>query len=349
MKIKLKRERQERYAILSRIGISVGIGAIVLSLLPFGSISAETSVRPIRADQEKSKDMTEEMRDRLDSRIDPRLRANVTASTSAKRVPPPRLVKNASTTASSTRPKKLEDRDQGKGQGNGAICSRIISSEAQIIANLTKSVRDKSGARKENILKNREDKDNKLEERRDAHDDNKEIRYEKLEANAKTDAQIAAVAKFKTTMEAAITTRRTAVDLAISTYRKDVDAIISKYPLTNPASTTASGLEAAAKDAIAKAKTACNATSTDQQVILKNFQASLEKLKNDYKSAAKSAASAQASSTAAMKAELKAAAEKRETAIKSARDAFKAVYTTAKAELRLAFGLKVDGNASSTR
>ncbi len=376
MKIKIKHKKS---ALLYRIGLGVGIGALVLSILPFGSISAETENSQLEMQRERDKERienvqktrvesnnaknikTQDMRARLDAKIDPRLRASTTASTSAKKVPPQplrQLKNNASSTATTRLNKKIEDRndrddddrnERGKGQGNGAICSRIISSESQILANLTKSLREKGGARKVNINQNREDKDNKLDERRDEHDENKSIRYEKLEAGAKTDAQVAAVAKFKTTMEGTITTRRTAVDLAISTYRKDVDAIIAKYPPTNPASTTAAQLEAAAKEAIAQAKTACNATSTDQQVILKNFQASLEKLKNDYKSTMKSSANIQASSTSAMKLELKAAAQKRDTSIKSAREAFRTVYTTAKAELRLAFGLKVDGNASTTR
>lgn len=328
----------------------IGIAALVLALLPLGSISAETENEQ-RGRQQEIERQRQDMRARLDAKVDPRMRASNTASTSAKKVPPPRALKNnASSTASTTRPiKKVDDRNEkGKGQGNGAICSRIISSESQILANLTKSVRDKSGVRKDNIFKNREEKDKKLDERRDDHDENKTLRYAKLEENAKTDAQKAAVAKFKTTMESAINTRRTAIDLAVSTYRKDVDTIIAKYPLTNTASSTASSLEAAAKDAIANAKTACNATSTDQQVILKNFQASLEKLKNDYKSAAISAADSQAASLSAMKTELKAAAEKRDASIKSAKEAFKTVYTAAKAELRLAFGVKVDNNASST-
>lgn len=321
--------------------------AIVLTLIPVGTVSAESdSMDDMRKPEVRRENS--EMRERLDQRVDPRLRAKNASSTSSTTVKKLKvreeeenrgknmrgddMRRNSTSTATSSR------NNRGKGDGNGAICSRIISNEAQIIANLTKSFKNKDGARKDNMMKMRDERDEKIDEKRSLHDENKELRFEKLEASANTDAKKAAVAKFKTTMEAAITTRRTAIDLAITTYRKDVDAIIAKYPLTNPASTTASALEAAAKAAIAKAKTECMATSSDQQLILKNFQASLEKLKKDYRSTASSSANAKALANSAMKTELKAAADKREASVKAARDAFKTVYDVAKAELRTAFG-----------
>lgn len=339
---------------LKKLFVLMLVFAFAFSLVPASIIQAQA--------MDNNAANTQDMRARLDSRMDPRLRATSTASSTTKRILPPKqdLPDRARQAMEDKDDRKKGNDDKmkrfgtstatssrfgaGKGQGNGAICSRIISSEQQIISNLIKPLKDKDGHRKDLISDKRLERDQKIIEKREDNDENKALRFEKLEERADTDAEKAAVAKFKTTVEAAVTARRTAVDVAIATYRKDVDAIIAKYPLANSTTSTsttqAARLEAAAREAIAKAKAECqaNASSTNPQVILKNFQASLEKLKKDYRAIASSTTNARNAANATLKAELKTAAEKRETAIKNARSAFKTTFDAAKIELKAAFG-----------
>lgn len=255
--------------------------------------------------------------------------------------------KRASTTASTTLNMGGKDNKNARG-ASASICTKLIASETRILESLTKNFKNNKGENiRERIEKLRENREKVLDKRQDDHDDNRTLRYAKLKVSADTQAEKDAVVKFKTTVEAAVVTRRTAIGGAITTYQSEVNAILAKYPSTQASSTATaiSALEADIKAAFEKVKTDCtNASSTDRASTLKNFQASLEALKKKYRESLNIDASASTN----LKNELKAATAKRDTAIKSARDAFQATYKTAKTELKVAFGMNVTETATTT-
>lgn len=170
------------------------------------------------------------------------------------------------------------------------------------------------------------EQDARLVNRRGEQTEQRSEWYTKLEVKATTDAQKAAVAIFRSTIDVAITTRRAAVDKAVADFRIGLDAVIAarKATLDGIAATFTTSMNTA----LAKAKTDC-AAQVDPRTVRETLRVALEAARVKF----------QTDKTAAEKARttIEALRVTRRTAIKNALDAFRATAEQARAQLKAAF------------
>jgi hypothetical protein len=172
----------------------------------------------------------------------------------------------------------------------------------------------------------RDTSDAALNDLRGKQDEARNTMYMKLEENAQTDAQKAAVAAFKVTVEQAVTDRRTAVDEAIAAFRKDVDALMgSKTTAVTGAMDT---FQASVKAAFETAQTSC-ASGADPKTVRDTLRASLKDAR------AKLQVSRQSVVTAGDT--IPALAATKKTAIDKAMQDFKTTMEKARTDLKAAF------------
>ena len=211
-----------------------------------------------------------------------------------------------------------------------AFCSRFTQQAERITDNLAEH-RSKFEERKENRVNrletHRDGREAKLDENRSGADERRNAMYARLEARATTDAEKAAVATFKKTVEDAVDVRRDAVDAAIADFRKGVDAAIAgrKDDMDSAVSKFKSAVEAA----LAKAKSDCEG-GADPETVRTNFKNSLQ--------AARKILIADRQAADKVGEQVKKLAETRRIAVKAALDAFKATVEVARAELKEVFG-----------
>src|SRR3989344_2152650 len=211
-----------------------------------------------------------------------------------------------------------------------AFCTRFIENASQISARLDERS-GKIDERQDNRLKRLEEKrtkrDQLLEGKRDGGDERRVQMYAKLLEKADTDAEKAAVEKFKTTVEAAIKTRRTAVDAAITSFRTSVE---------NTVSGRQSGIDSVKKKftsatnaALAEAKASCEKgtdAKTVREEFLSDMQAAREALQSDRQASDK------------VVGQVKALAKTRQTSLEKAFTDFRTTLEAAQKELKAAFG-----------
>lgn len=155
----------------------------------------------------------------------------------------------------------------------------------------------------------------------------REANFAKLDTAATTDAQKAAVVKYKETVLAAVATRQAAYDANFDAYFKAVDALLASQK--DNSGGDVNGFKAAVSAAVEKAKASCAAGVSSDTV--KN------QLKTDLKAARESFKSQRSTDKNSIKEQLKALKETRKTANAKARDAFKSTLEAARTELKAAF------------
>ncbi|MEK9151151.1 MAG: hypothetical protein AAB547_00800 [Patescibacteria group bacterium] len=211
-----------------------------------------------------------------------------------------------------------------------AFCNRFTENAEKIASNLAER-RGKFEDRRENranTLETRRDgREAKLDGNRTEADERRSAMYARLEARATTDAQKAAVAEFKKTVEEAVDTRRDAVDAAIAEFRKGVDAAIAGRK--DDMESAVSQFQSEVVAALGKAKSDC-ADGANPETVKTNFRNSLAAartaLQNDRKDADK------------VGEQVKKLAETRRIAVRKALDDFRSAVEAARVELKKAFG-----------
>ena len=168
----------------------------------------------------------------------------------------------------------------------------------------------------------------KLEDHRSDWDKNRIDRYTKMEARASTTAQIAAVATFKTNVDAAVKVRRAAVDSAVKTFQDGVNKLLAGRQTTVDAAFAKLKTDTSA--AIAKAKEAC-ANGTDPMTIRTTLATDL-KVAND-------AFSASIKPSTTLESQVNALRVTRDAAVKAAIEAFNKVLDAELVKLKAAFGV----------
>ena len=236
------------------------------------------------------------------------------------------------------RQEKMEERrvereanmEERQSERQGKFCenftSRMEEMKGRLVEQKGKFV-DRKKKRIDYLDEKRDARDNTLTEKRGEQDARRNAWYEKLEAAADTDEKKAAVAEFKRTVEAAADTRREAVDSAISAFRKSVDAAVMTQKENR-----AGGIEtfgAIIEVALNQAKEDC-ADGKSPDAVRSAFQTSLKSARNTLQSERKEGDT--------LGLIIKDLAETRQTAMKSALDAFKSTLEQAKADLKEAFG-----------
>lgn len=123
------------------------------------------------------------------------------------------------------------------------------------IARARNSLKDRQGKLGSRVDERKEQRDEKLGDVREKHNDNRDSRYDRLTTKAITDAQKQAVADFRSSMESAVTARRAAVDAARTAYWNGVNQLVDSRQgsVTQVVDAYAASLESA----LATAKSEC--------------------------------------------------------------------------------------------
>lgn len=169
--------------------------------------------------------------------------------------------------------------------------------------------------------------DIKLSERRGDWDDNFSRHFSLLESRATTDAQKAAVTKFRATVELASKERRTAIDAVIASFSGNVatTTAVRKMKVDEAVRVYKVALDAAT----AKAKADCVATPASEKAVRETYRTALKIAKEEFKSDMKAIEKIR-SIVNDLSADHKAAIQK-------ANEAFKAKVQAALTELKTAF------------
>lgn len=221
-----------------------------------------------------------------------------------------------------------------------AFCSVFTKNAERIAGNLSDrltKLEARQGNRQSALEARRDDREARLEGSRSAADERRNAMYVKLDTRAESDAQKAAVAEFRKTVEAAVDTRRDAVDAAIALFRKNVDVAISgrKDDMGSAAAKFKSAVEAALNTAKSDCENGTN-PETVRSHFKKNLAAARTALQNDRKEADKVGEQVRVSAAA------------RRTDVKNALDVFKAAVEGARVELKKAFGETTDTESATT-
>jgi hypothetical protein len=167
----------------------------------------------------------------------------------------------------------------------------------------------------------------KLSEHRGDWDDNFSRHFSLLESRATTDAQKAAVAKFRATVESAAKERRAAIDAVIGTFSGNVATTTAAHKAKVDEAVRV--YKAALDSATAKAKADCTATPANEKTIREAYRTALKVAKEKFNADMKAIEKIR-STVNALSADHKAA-------IQRANEAFKVKVQSALTELKAAF------------
>lgn len=173
----------------------------------------------------------------------------------------------------------------------------------------------------------RETRDAKMNERRDATKSRREQMYQNLTNKANTDTEKAAVTAFQKTVETAVATRQAAVDAAIKNFRSGVDQIITNRKTSN--ATALATFRAAVKTAADKAEASC-AAGADQATVRNEYRSAVQ--------AAREALQVTRKGDTTVGDQVAALATARNKAVQAAVDTFVVTTKTAGDTLKAAFG-----------
>lgn len=178
-----------------------------------------------------------------------------------------------------------------------------------------------------NLEERQQKRDERQEQNRQRFDQNRAEFLAKLEARAQTDAQKAALAKFKAAVTEAIKAHRAAIDSAKSAFRQGVEqAIASRKSAVNLAT---KAYQDAVKAALAKAKADCKAgvePAAVREELHRALKVARDKFETDRQAIEK------------LKDSLKPLIEARKAAIAKANQDFQTAIEKARTELKAALG-----------
>jgi chromosome segregation ATPase len=190
------------------------------------------------------------------------------------RRPEPKEDMRSSSTLENQKPPRATSTKQNSGEIS--FCVRLEKGLPEIKNKLGEKKQELAEKKQEQVKKLQEksqENAKKLEEFRGKADDRREIRYDKLDQMAKTDAQKQAVAEFRTTVEAAIKTRKTAVDAAIQTFQQEMEKLAKQRQTDSEK--IMEQLKSAMDKAMAQAKADC-AAGMDPKTAKTNFEAAVK-------------------------------------------------------------------------
>jgi hypothetical protein len=223
-----------------------------------------------------------------------------------------------------------EKQEERKDNRQEAFCSRFTETIERINGRLEDrgaNVKDRVENRGEKRSDRRDGRDEWLGEKRGTQDERRSALYTKLDERADTDAEKAAVAEFKSTIDAAVVVRRSAVDKAISDFRSAVDSLVGSKK--DGVSSAYTEFKSAADAAIAKAKSDC-AGDVDPSTVRSTFNAAMkaarEGLKDDRSTIDK------------VRDDIQTLAETRKKSVEAALATFKTAVETAKEKLQGVMG-----------
>lgn len=194
------------------------------------------------------------------------------------------------------------------------------------IARARNNIKDRQGKLGSRVDERKEQRDEKLSDVREKHDDNRDSRYDRLTAKAVTDAQKQAVADFRASMESAVSARRAAVDAARTAYWNGVNQLVDSRQgsLTQLVDTYAAALESA----LATAKSEC-AGGVAPATAREHFGTALRTANTAFVEGRKA--------IERFGPQVKALAETRNQAVKKAMTDFRTAAEAARAKLKAAF------------
>ncbi len=215
------------------------------------------------------------------------------------------------------------------GAAGAAFCSNLDTVKERMAATVAerKAKRgDNQAGRGASVETRKEDRLARLETNRDKADAVRDVRYERLEAAATTDEQVAAVAAFKATVEDLTAERRAAVDAAVAVFESTVEAL--KSELSDATDMVAAEITTAIEAAFADVAAACEADDVDVAVVRADLKAALEAARTDV---------AGTREAFTLREDFDAAKTVMQAAVEAAKADFEAGLEAAKAELKSAF------------
>jgi hypothetical protein len=208
------------------------------------------------------------------------------------------------------------------------FCTRLAIAKSVVNGLVTKAEATRGTVRTD-ILNKLKDRKTQRATQIQKNRDNAKAAFEaavvKIEAKATTDAQIAAVATFKTTVETAISTRQAAVDAAVAAYQASLTQLVGAREdvIKNAAATMKSSVAAAT----ATAQASCTA-GDDPVTIRTTLITSIKTASETFRG------SVSVKVNGSMAQQLKDIAQTRDAAIKAANEAFRTTIQKAKADLK---------------
>lgn len=227
--------------------------------------------------------------------------------------------------------KREEKKQEVQAAYQERFCSNFIEGmdeRKNRIAERYRETMDKRSDRLDTREDRRNDRDAKLDENRAEQDAKRAQWYDRLLAEADTDAERSAVAEFKATMEKAVADRRSATDAAIGTFRSEVDKLVTGKKTGTDTAMTA--FKAAYDKAVTDAKNACEGDSPDPKAIRGAFMDAMKDARADFHEAR--------SAIVGIGEQVKALAATKNAAIKSAMETFRETAEQARLTLRTALG-----------
>jgi hypothetical protein len=210
------------------------------------------------------------------------------------------------------------------------FCKKFDSLDAKFSSSFgahSGSLKEKEDGRVAQLKESRNGRDVKMDEKRNDWDLKDDEYYSKLESRAKNEAQLKAVATFRTAITKAVNDRRVATDAALAVYRKGVDQLLISR--RTAIETLVKNYETGMKALFAKAKADCTA-GVDGKKVRTNLKDGVGQVKNTFKTNRQTIEALNEKISPIL-------AEKKQALIRADAN-FKAAVKRAQAELRVTLG-----------
>ncbi|HEV8601221.1 MAG TPA: hypothetical protein VGQ87_01330 [Patescibacteria group bacterium] len=223
----------------------------------------------------------------------------------------------------------LAANEKSTAASNTGFCSGVSNIGSQLNAKLTQ-LETERGQNQTGILAQLKQRQDQRDQDEQKLRDNAKTRFEddtsQIEASATTDAEKAAVATFKSTVESAMTTRKAAVDAAMQTFKTAQQQLVGTRQ--DAIKTAVTAYKNAVAAAITKAQLDCTAhvaSATVRQTFLSNLKTARTTFQEAIQGLDK------------IGQQMKILAQTRNEAVRAANQAFKATVEQARQTLKAAF------------
>jgi len=226
---------------------------------------------------------------------------------------------------------KKEEREDQKAE---KTCEQLSNQATQIQNRLTEQISKLTQKRSEigeNVQARVTERTATQTEKRAGWDTNKESRWEKLRAAAKTDERKEAVETFITAIQNAVEIKRDAIDKIITKFRAEVKAEIASRKGSNDTALTA--YENQVASLVSQIKSDCSA-GKDAKEIRSDFRDGIKQTRETFKNSRQTKEQLQTG--------ISPVKDARKAELQAVIDTFKASIETAKTELRSAFPINTE-------
>jgi hypothetical protein len=214
-------------------------------------------------------------------------------------------------------------------RNNGSnFCTMITKNQGDFVNHFDErllTLKQRRDDRALQVTQRRGDRDEKRTDHRETKEENFSERYAKLDEMATTDAQKAAVAQFKTSINQAISARTTAINTAVTSFRNGIDQI--RTSRKTMADSLIATLKSTKDAAFAKAQSDC-ASNVDPKTAKATFEASVTAAHNAFVAGRKALDA---------KSDINTLTEARKSALQAALNTFKTNVEAARTQLKTAF------------